>query len=89
MPIIKYDMKNERRSGLTTEALYRIVVGEHVSPAGWPASLELKNDYDGEGTPVTTITGLVKDQSMLHGIIEKIRDLGLSLVSIEKIQPNT
>jgi hypothetical protein len=44
-----------------------------------------------EGLAVTTeedetiITGSVSDQSALHGLLSKIRDLGLPLVSINRI----
>lgn len=34
----------------------------------------------------TTITADVPDQSALHGLIVKIRDLGLPLISIKRIQ---
>jgi len=37
-------------------------------------------------TPDTTsLTGPVKDQSALHGLLAKIRDLGLPLVSVQRI----
>ena len=33
----------------------------------------------------TLLTGVVPDQAALHGILAKINDLGLPIVSIEKI----
>ena len=36
---------------------------------------------------VTTLTGTV-DQSALHGILFKIRDLNLKLISVSQINPN-
>ena len=30
----------------------------------------------------TTLTGHVEDQSQLHGLIAKVRDLGLTLISV-------
>ncbi len=33
----------------------------------------------------TILAGVVCDQSALHGILAKINDLGLSIVSVEKI----
>jgi hypothetical protein len=33
----------------------------------------------------TTLVGSVTDQSALHGILAKINDLGLSLISVTKI----
>jgi hypothetical protein len=35
-----------------------------------------------EGEEVTVICGLVPDQAYLHGILEKIRDLNLPLLSV-------
>lgn len=32
----------------------------------------------------TVLVGIVADQSALHGILAKINDLGLSIVSVEK-----
>jgi len=36
----------------------------------------------------TILTGSVVDQSPLHGILAKINDLGLSLVSVNKLPDN-
>jgi hypothetical protein len=33
----------------------------------------------------TTLTGLIRDQAALHGLLNKIRDLGLTLLSIRRI----
>jgi hypothetical protein len=34
------------------------------------------------GATITTITGVVIDQSALHGLLERIRDLNLTLLSV-------
>jgi hypothetical protein len=36
----------------------------------------------------TTLTGLLPDQSALHGVLTRIRDLGLELVSVEALEPD-
>jgi hypothetical protein len=64
---------------------YRLTV-EGVLHAGWSAwfdGLEVAGDDRGR----TTITGPVVDQAALHGLLAKIRDLGLPLVSVQRIQP--
>ena len=33
----------------------------------------------------TRITGSVKDRSALHGVLNRIRDLGITLLKIEKL----
>jgi hypothetical protein len=37
---------------------------------------------DGE----TLLTGIVRDQSALHGLLTRIRDLGLPLLSVQKAE---
>ncbi len=36
----------------------------------------------------TVLTGPVVDQAALHGILTKIRDLGLPLLSVNRVEPN-
>jgi len=33
---------------------------------------------------LTTISGSVADQSALHGLLNKVRDMGLTLISVEQ-----
>ncbi len=35
--------------------------------------------------PLTILTGRLKDQAALHGILNRIRDLNLTLISVEQI----
>ena len=39
------------------------------------------------GDDVTLLTGSVPDQAALHGILNKIRDLGLPLLSMSRCEP--
>jgi hypothetical protein len=59
---------------------------EGVLDACWSAwfdGLEVTSDEHGQ----TTITGPVADQAALHGLLTKIRDLGLPLISVHRIEP--
>jgi hypothetical protein len=38
-----------------------------------------------QGNDVTTMSGPVADQAALHGVLAKIRDLGLSLILVERL----
>jgi DNA-directed RNA polymerase subunit H (RpoH/RPB5) len=59
---------------------YRIVVRGAVSPR-LAETIECVNASDQE----TVMTAEVVDQSQLHGILERLRDLGIELVRIETI----
>ena len=49
----------------------------------WFAGVQLKT----EGTQ-TVISGLPPDQPALHGVLAKIRDLGLYLISVRRLDPD-
>ncbi len=54
------------------------VLGE--SWATWFAGLHLES----EGTE-TVISGLLPDQPALHGVLAKVRDLGMCLISVRRL----
>ena len=37
----------------------------------------------------TLLSGLVADQAALHGILKKVRDVGLPLLSVNSVEPDT
>jgi hypothetical protein len=61
-------------------AYYQIVVKGQLEPhwSQWFNGMDIQNLPTGEAV----ISGLIVDQAMLHGILNKIRDLGLPLVSL-------
>lgn len=62
--------------------LYEIRVAGHLS-ANWAARFEgLSIQHQPEGE--TILCGLL-DQSALHGVLVRIRDLGLKLISVNRI----
>jgi hypothetical protein len=50
--------------------------------ATWFDGLILTNCSDG----TTTVSGLVIDQSALHGLLRSVRDLGLPLISVIRVE---
>jgi hypothetical protein len=55
--------------------------------ARWASSFDgLRLSDAGDGT--TRIEGLVADQAALHGLLQRLRDLGLPLVSVMRIEPD-
>ena len=63
--------------------LYQIVIQGHLSRqrAEWFDGLTITLGSRGQ----TILTGSVIDQAALHGLLKKIRDLGLPLVSINRL----
>ena len=61
-------------------AHYEITVQGVLDPrwSAWFGGLELTSDADGR----TTISGPVADQAALHGLLTRIRDLGLTLLEV-------
>jgi len=59
---------------------YQITVKEYLedSWAAWFDGLTITHAPDG----ATTLAGPVRDQSALYGLIDKARDLGLTLVAV-------
>jgi len=57
------------------------VLDSHWS--AWFEGLQLSNDEPGQ----TTIAGPVTDQAALHGLLAKVRDLALPLISVRRIDP--
>ncbi len=49
----------------------------------WFDGLTITREEDGNTLP----TGLVVDQAALHGLLKKVRDLGLSLISVNPVKP--
>ena len=66
-------------------ARYRIRIRGHLGPAWstWFDSLTITHDTDG----MSTLAGAVRDQSALYGLIDKARDLGLTLVRVVPCPP--
>jgi len=67
--------------------VYQIKVHGHLSPAwsNWFAGMAITMLEDGD----TLLTGPVADQAALFGLLRKVRDLGLPLLSVNRIEGDT
>lgn len=64
--------------------IYQIVVKGHLDSewSDWFDGLTITLSDNGE----TLLTGPIVDQTALHGVLIKIRDLGLPLLSLTRIE---
>jgi len=65
--------------------VYQIRIKGHLDTQWtvWFEGLTITPEDDGD----TLLTGSVVDQAALHGLLKKVRDLGLSLVSVKPVEP--
>jgi hypothetical protein len=65
---------------------YQIVIQGSLGDdwSEWFEGLAVTRIEDG----VTTLAGSLADQSALHGVLIKLRDLGLPIISVTRIQPD-
>jgi hypothetical protein len=65
--------------------VYQIRIRGHLGSrwTGWFEGLTITLEEDGD----TLLTGPVVDQAALHGLLRKVRDLGMPLVSFSPVEP--
>jgi hypothetical protein len=64
--------------------VYEIRIKGHLGSqwTDWFEDLTLTLEEDGD----TLLTGLMTDQAALYGLLKKVRDLGMPLLSVNRIQ---
>ena len=75
----------EKKTSMPQE-FYQITVKGHLNPnwADWFEGLTITREVNGE----TLLTGPVVDQAALHGVLRKVRDLGMPLLSVSRVRPS-
>ncbi len=65
--------------------VYQIRLEEHIDRqwTDWFEGLAITLEDNSD----TLLTGQVVDQAALHGLLKKVRDLGLTLVSVIRVGP--
>ena len=75
-----------RKDNSNPPIIYEIRIKGHLDSqwADWFEGLSITLEQNGD----TLLTGPVVDQPALHGLLKKVRDLGLPLVSVNRVQLN-
>jgi hypothetical protein len=80
-------MSNKRnpRSDPDEPMVYQIRIKGHLGPkwTDWLGGMTITPEEGGE----TLLTGPVVDQAALHGLLRKVRDLGMPLISAIRVEP--
>ena len=65
--------------------VYQIRIKGHLGHqwTDWFEGLTITLEENGE----TLLTGPVVDQAALHGLLKKVRDLGMPLLSVNRVEP--
>jgi hypothetical protein len=65
--------------------VYQIRIKGHLGRqwTNWFGGLAITQEDNGE----TLLTGPVVDQAALHGVLRKVRDLAMPLLSVNRVQP--
>ena len=77
--------KNRSQSRRDLPRIYEIRIDGHLGSqwSDWFDGLTITLEDDGQ----TLLTGRVVDQAALHGLLKKLRDLGLPLLSVNRVEP--
>jgi hypothetical protein len=77
--------KLEPKTNPEQGVVYQIRIKGHLGSqwTDWFGGLTITLEEDGD----TLLTGPVVDQAALHGLLKKVRDLGLPLLSVNRLEP--
>ncbi len=72
-------------TGPNEPMVYQLRLKGHLGPqwTDWFEGLTITLEDNGD----TLLTGPVTDQAALHGLLKKVRDLGMPLVSVSPVEP--
>lgn len=84
---MEQDMSNDpkQKNDPSQPMIYQIRIDGHLDDqwADWFSGLAIILEEKGD----TLLTGPIADQAALFGLLKKVRDLGMPLVSVNRIEP--
>ena len=81
---------HSRKLSLDQPATYQIKVPGELGAdwSKWAGGMRIAVEREGDGPPVTVLTGAVADQAALQGLLRRLYALGLPLISVTWIEDN-
>jgi hypothetical protein len=78
-------MSNNPKADPGQPTVFQLRIKGHLSDqwTDWFEGLTITLEEDGD----TLLTGPVVDQAALHGLLKRVRDLGMPLVSVSPLEP--
>lgn len=84
---MEHDTQNP---GLARPATYQIQVEGRLDErwSDWFEGMTIIVEREGDGPPITTLTGTVADQAALQGMLRALYTMGLAVRSVTRIDPD-
>jgi len=78
----------DKRPGSEQPATYQIKVRGRLDErwSDWFNGMTLTFESASNSSPITTLTGAVADQAKLRGILSKIWDLNMTVISVTQVE---
>jgi len=71
----------------SSPATYCILIAGsiHESWEEWFGGMKILNQQTADNSPLTSLTGVIEDQAKLRGILTKLWDLNLVVISVKRV----
>lgn len=76
------------QSNYSGRGQYEIKVKGHLDEqwSPWFEDLTITTGFGEDGMPITTFAGPIVDQAALHGVLARIRDINMPLISVNQVE---
>ena len=78
-------------SHISGQGVFEIKTKGHLDEqwSSWFEGLTITTCFGDDGAPITIFSGPIADQAALHGVLGKIRDINMPLISVNQLEPGS